>query len=67
MQDVKTEHITQLNYEISDLNSRVKMLEMENERLKEDKRKLTKHFGQAKVDEMLPSLLRLHACIYYSS
>ena len=50
----------QLNDEISDLSARVKMLEIENARLKEDKRKLTKHFGQTKVDRMSPSLLQLN-------
>ena len=60
LQDVKIEHAIQLNDEISDLNARVKMLEIENARLKEDKSKLTKHFGQMKVDRMLPSLLQLN-------
>ena len=60
LQGLKTEHVIQLNDDISDLNAHVKMLKIENARLKEDKIKLTKHFGQMKVDRMLPSLLQLN-------
>ena len=46
-------HITQLHVEISEMTSRIEILEMQNFKLKEDNKKLTKHFGQKKAQDFI--------------
>ena len=44
------------------MTSRIEILEMQNVKLKEDNRKLTKHFGQKKAEnQMVTSLLKVDA------
>ena len=47
------------------MTSRIEILEVENVKLKEDKRKLTKHFGHKKVEnQMATSILKV--CVLIS-
>ena len=45
--------------------SHIKILEMENVKLKEDKKKVTKHFGQKKTDDdtvSQPHYIAMYVC-----
>ena len=56
--------ITQLHDEISEMGSKMKIKEMENLKLKEENKKLARHFMQKKTEEQGPRLLlkvRMHA------
>ena len=46
---------------MSEMASHIKVLEMENKKLKEDNKKLAKHYGQKKEDQMpsSPTLLKV--------
>ena len=50
VQEDKTVHTTHLCEEISEMVSRIEILEMQNVKLKEDNKKLTKRFGQKKTE-----------------
>ena len=51
-----TPHFSQLNHEITEMISRLKILEMENIKLKEDNKKLSKHLEQRGTEDQVSTV-----------
>ena len=54
-----TPHVTQLNYETTEMISRLKMLEMENTKLKENIKKFSKHLEQRGTEDQVSTVEKL--------
>ena len=52
-------HVTQLHYEITEMISHVKVLEMENIKLKEDNKRLSKHLEQRNTEDYVSTMIKV--------
>ena len=55
-----TPHVTQLHHEITEMISHVKILEMENSKLKEDNKKLNEYLEQRGTEDQVSTMVMMH-------
>ena len=55
-----TPHFTQFNHEIAEMISHMKIMEMENIKLKEDTKKLSKHLEQRGTEDEVSTVEKMY-------